>query len=143
MTDRVRRKNLGFTLVELVVVVVIILILAAVLVPNVVKYVSQAQKANCQSDASSILSQVQADYAHDLGALATGEEKYADEQGTYKVDKLEIKLSTTDFDTSYTASGIGGGYCVDQATKSITSFYYCNGTYTSIWISGTGWKTNG
>lgn len=47
-------NNKGFTLVELIVVIVIILILGAVLVPNVLKYVSHAQKARCASDCHSL-----------------------------------------------------------------------------------------
>ena len=63
LLKRLRSNKKGFTLIELIVVVVIILILAAVLVPNVLRYVGQAQRATVKQDAATILTQVQADLA--------------------------------------------------------------------------------
>lgn len=58
-----RKNKKGFTLVELIVVIVIILVLAAVMVPNVLKYVDKANQANTKSDAATILVDVQAQIA--------------------------------------------------------------------------------
>ena len=57
LRDKSKNKK-GFTMVELIVVVVIILILAAVMVPQLLKYVDKAKQANAKADAATILSQV-------------------------------------------------------------------------------------
>ena len=62
LKDRVTNKK-GFTLVELIVVIVIILVLAAVMVPNVLKYVDKAARSNTKQEAAIMLTQVQADVA--------------------------------------------------------------------------------
>ena len=49
----------GFTLVELIVVIVIILILAAVLAPNVTKYIKSAREARARSEALNIINAMQ------------------------------------------------------------------------------------
>lgn len=58
LRERLSNKK-GFTLVELIVVIVIILILAAVLIPNVMRYIDSARKSAFQSEASSYLTELQ------------------------------------------------------------------------------------
>ena len=57
LRERLNKK--GFTLVELIVVIVIILILAAVLVPNVMRYIDQANRAEAKSNAATALTELQ------------------------------------------------------------------------------------
>lgn len=58
LKEKLNNKK-GFTLVELIVVIVIILILAAVLIPNVMRYINEARKSAVQSEASSYLTELQ------------------------------------------------------------------------------------
>ena len=57
LRERLSNKK-GFTLVELIVVIVIILILAAVLIPNVMRYIQSAREAAFQSEASGYLTEI-------------------------------------------------------------------------------------
>lgn len=57
LRERLSNKK-GFTLVELIVVIVIILILAAVLIPNVMRYIDSARKSAFQSEASGYLTEI-------------------------------------------------------------------------------------
>ena len=57
LRERLSNKK-GFTLVELIVVIVIILILAAVLIPNVMRYIESARKSAFQSEASGYLTEI-------------------------------------------------------------------------------------
>ena len=65
-----KRKNGGFTLVELIVVIVIILVLAAVLIPSLLRYVSKAKNAAAINECSEVL-QAAARTAVDLAAEGT------------------------------------------------------------------------
>ena len=58
MKENLKSKK-GFTLVELIVVIVIILILAAVMIPNVMRYIGQARESTFQSEASGYLTEIQ------------------------------------------------------------------------------------
>ncbi|MCE7870130.1 prepilin-type N-terminal cleavage/methylation domain-containing protein [bacterium CPR1] len=49
-----RRKNHGFTLIELMIVIAIIAILAAILVPNFIKARAQGQLTSCKSNLKNI-----------------------------------------------------------------------------------------
>ncbi len=65
-----RKKQNGFTLVEMIVVIVIIGILLAILVPGIVRYVQKAKKVQCDVNRESARRNLQGEmmeaYAHDL-----------------------------------------------------------------------------
>ncbi|MDD2979629.1 MAG: prepilin-type N-terminal cleavage/methylation domain-containing protein [Hespellia sp.] len=131
------RKNEGFTLVELIVVIVIILILAAVLVPNLLKYVDRANQANCKADAATLLTQIQADYANSQTPDGTDVETT---YGGIKVTKAEATVTAAtvkgdDAAAAYFVKAEGNSY------GEITSFAYNNGKYTAVW-SGNAWVVN-
>lgn len=139
------KNKKGFTMVELIVVIVIILVLAAVLVPSLLKYIDQANRANCKADAATMLSQIQADYA----ASQTGAE-----MGTITVaasySGVSVTKSTTEIvaSTNYDAA-IKAEYYVNDKNE-ISSFAYGNGKHTAVWNQGTtaegstsgGWTVN-
>ena len=129
----------GFTLVELIVVIVIILILAAVLVPNVYKYISQASAASCKQDAASALTQLQADVAWDItveeGAASDATGALAGED--YKIAGTAATLDT-DAAASAAADGADGFYYTITDDE-ITAFGYNNGTHYVTWTQADGW----
>ncbi len=53
MVNKLKGKH-GFTLIEVVIVIVIIAILAAILVPNLIKWVDKAKLATLKSEADSV-----------------------------------------------------------------------------------------
>lgn len=135
---RKRCKNKkGFTMVELIVVIVIILILAAVLVPQLLKYVDKANEATCKADAATLLSQIQSDYA-----ASQAEEAGINEPGTG--DNTEMNGVTIDKASTAAVSEAAAdhvAYGVEEASttgfKDVTSLAYNNGKYTAVWASGT------
>lgn len=125
LRDRSKNKK-GFTMVELIVVVVIILILAAVMVPQLLKYVDKAKQANAKADAATILSQVQADYADaqlTKAAYPDANTKVGDvvikDNGTAGKNEAVITIKSTTVDNT--------------TTKEITKFVYNSGDYTVTW----------
>lgn len=80
----IKKNNKGFTLVELIVVVLIIAIIAAVLAPQVVKYVGQAKTNADKHNAAVLKTEVQAavanyvaqGYGFNLSLKATPSEYY-------------------------------------------------------------------
>lgn len=127
---RKKAKNKkGFTLVELIVVIVIILILMAVLVPNMLRYVDKANKANCKADAATILSQLQADFAAAQATEQTGVDALGD---SYTVSGVSVKKDATPGKNE-------AAYKVQEVTDAtgsyseITQFTYNNGKYKATW----------
>lgn len=140
MLKKMRKKaqnKKGFTLVELIVVIVIILILAAVLVPSMLKYIEKANKANCKSDAATILSQLQADYAASMASDVTGEDALAAD-GTFTIGDVSVAPDTTG-----TAVPGGGDGVYTVTNDEISRFVYNNGKYTATWTQGTTGGTGG
>lgn len=86
-------KKQGFTLVELIVVIVIILILAAVLVPQLLRYVDRAQAAVCAENRHTVYIQVMAthtDGTHEtltdaFNALSDNEKEACPSGGVYSI----------------------------------------------------------
>lgn len=68
MLSRIRRKNKGFTLIELMIVVAIIGILAAIAIPNFMNYQCKAKQSEAKSN---------------LGNIRTAEEAYFAEHDVY------------------------------------------------------------
>lgn len=148
MLGKIREKmknKKGFTMVELIVVIVIILILAAALVPQLLKYVDTANRANCQSEAATLLSQLQADWVASQASDQTGVKKAND--GSFTVQTVTIKKATAKV-TDATLTGKGEAYYFDEAItgdagsdySEITSFGYCDGKYKAVWTADDGWK---
>lgn len=147
LRERLNNKK-GFTLVELIVVIVIILILAAVLIPNVMRYIEQARKSTFQSEASGYLTEITglatecyAKYEVDLTSddLKSGG-KYENQltmQST-KVENINIvneETGYTEMDEDATAKTINA-YINGGAVK---KFSYCDGKYFVNWTQEDGW----
>ncbi len=97
MKEKLNNKK-GFTLVELIVVIVIILILAAVMIPNVMRYIGQARESTFQSDASAYLTEVQG-YAAEGYAKDNKDIKNSDDhKKIVREDTTGTELELTDFD---------------------------------------------
>lgn len=128
------KSKKGFTLVELIVVIVIILILAAVMVPSLTKYIGKANMANTKSNASAVLSQLQADAA---GKAALG------------TDDEDIKLPEGDTDymgtrciglSSNAVSGSNqSGFTYMEEDGQVTAFSFGDGKYYLTWNKDAGW----
>ena len=137
----------GFTLVELIVVIVIILILAAVLVPNVTKYVGNARKASVQSDASAVLTQVQADYiAYLAGGSASGVDTDikddSNKKPTYDTTKVN-NVTVTLTDSTYTDPSTNQNAIAKYDGKAIVEFVYRDKDIILKWTQASGsWTTS-
>ena len=130
--NKAGKNKKGFTMVELIVVIVIILVLAAVLVPNVMKYIDKAAQASCKNDAASMLTQVQADVADEFAVKGTIPEEVTvnDNAVAKKVETLTIAAKGT---------GIAGEYTV-TADGQVSSFAYQNGKHYILWSQASGWS---
>lgn len=145
LRERLSNKK-GFTLVELIVVIVIILILAAVLIPNVMRYIESARKSAFQSEASGYLTEVTGfeaewyaktncdlDDADNGWSAAQAAEKYAITQN--KVIDGNGKVTFDDVSEAPSSVGI----FVQVEAGAVTAFGYCDGKYTVYWSQTTGW----
>lgn len=126
LREKTRGKK-GFTLVELIVVIVIILILAAVLVPQLLRYVDRANEAKVRADAATILSQVQADFA--LFKVDNSDITKFPPSG-YKVNGVTV------FRDAWSANPGTARVSFQtnaQGEDTISKFDYNSGTYTVNW----------
>ena len=106
LREKLNNKR-GFTLVELIVVIVIILILAAVLVPNVMRYIRQAREAAFKQEAAAYLTEVQGYEA----------EYYANE----KTDLTDDLWETSGFElTGESTDMVSISWSYSKANKKIT-----------------------
>lgn len=132
LRDKAKSKK-GFTLVELIVVIVIILILAAVLVPQLLRYVDRANQANVRADAATILSQLQADFA---------DSKVENDEfpgNNYNVNGVNV---TEDASGTATAAADAAIFTVTSNNNEdvIVRFQYNNDAYTATWTQADGWE---
>lgn len=74
-----RRKQKGFTLIELIAVIAILVILGAILVPNVLGYRKKAQKSNIQTSAKTLIKAIDT-YNSDKNDLS---DQIGDNSGEY------------------------------------------------------------
>lgn len=91
-----RRREAGFTLMELMVVIVIVAILAAVAVPLYINYVQDAQRTEAKGA---------------IGAVITAQQVYYQKNGgtgyTNNLDDLNVDLSDVDSKWTITIPGSG------------------------------------
>lgn len=157
LRERLSNKK-GFTLVELIVVIVIILILAAVLIPNVMRYISSARESAFQSEASGYMTEITgygaehyAKYGKDLpdgtGSFGAKDDaadpdehgngaKYALTAYDTKVNSVTVKNSDV---SALSGTEAAGTIVVTIEKGAVTSFGYTDGTYYVNWTQDTGW----
>ena len=82
-----RRKERGFTLMELMVVIVIVAILAAVAVPLYINYVRDAQRTEAKGA---------------IGAVITAEQTYLQRNNVYTATLANLNVSLTDLQANWT-----------------------------------------
>jgi MSHA pilin protein MshA len=122
-----RRKQTGFTLIELIVVLVILGILAAVAVPRYASYVSEARIASINGLAGALRSSVmlvQARY------IATG----ATTSPVTMLDGTTVTVATGATTGGIPLSTAGG---IDNAVKVDGTFVYTPGALTGTWNMAT------
>lgn len=135
---RVNNKK-GFTLVELIVVIVIILILAAVLVPNVTKYVANARTASLKSNASAILTQIQADCAASVATSELGGTN--DFKATANQSYTVAGKTVTCVDTINAANIGSAAIQYSTSNNEITGFLYSDSGKYITWSNTGEWGT--
>ena len=87
-----RKKKKGFTLVELIAVIAILAILGAIIVPQIFGYMSKADRSKVQTDATIVLSAVQAYNADNSGAtISVLDDASITKLGTDAVVPLHLK----------------------------------------------------
>ena len=127
LKDRVTNKK-GFTLVELIVVIVIILVLAAVMVPNVIKYVDKAAKSKTKQEAATMLTQVQVEVA----------DNYTTTDEDLKEVKLAEVTATKKANLSLNKKGSKAAEYV-VINGEVTAFAYCDSKHFIRWTAADGW----
>ena len=156
LRERLNKK--GFTLVELIVVIVIILILAAVLVPNVMRYIDQANRAEAKSNAATALTELQGYEAEFYAAedtdlddmpphcIAHGGEHDYDDFALTKIEEDNITVATNSSGAKYSTSSTlkpdsAKGNQVKFYAKDgvIEAFAYATKVYYINWTQSGGW----
>lgn len=158
LRERLSNKK-GFTLVELIVVIVIILILAAVLIPNVMRYISSARESAFQSEASGYMTEITgygaehyAKYGKDLstdagdcfGATETAGNPTTGDGAVYVLTAYGTKVNSVTVvnsgDSKVTGTEDPGTIMVTIEKGAVKSFGYTDGTYFVNWKQDTGWE---
>lgn len=168
LRERLNNRK-GFTLVELIVVIVIILILAAVLIPNVMRYVGQARESAFQNEASGYLTEISgyavehfAKYGKDLGNSSDGiittsdagfgsnevsgnplngaGARYALSGYSNKVTSVRVYCKNTKH-SDFSGSTPAKSITVTVWKGAVIAFSYTDNTYYVNWTQSGGWGT--
>lgn len=134
MKKLMKKKQKGFTLVEVIVVLVILAIMAAILIPSLIGYIDKSRENSIVTETRSIVTAVQ--------SLAS--EKYAkqNDDGNYSLGSaagnavilysdVENLCEISDLSTKITAHSIEGG-----KVKSLT---YISGDKQCVYTAGSGY----
>jgi prepilin-type N-terminal cleavage/methylation domain-containing protein len=107
-----RRREKGFTLMELMVVIVIVAILAAVAVPLYINYVKDAARTEAKGA---------------IGAVITGEQTFYQRYGSFTVDTTQIHVDLSDVSQNWAftlaagPTGIANGFTVTADGRSAST----------------------
>ncbi len=145
LRERLNNKK-GFTLVELIVVIVIILILAAVLIPNVMRYINEARKSTFQSEASGYLTELQG-YEAECYGKNNASITVSDFAATATDGKYTLTLGVIPDVTTYTSgeplvkdvNADGAIVKVSVDKGSVMAFGYADSEHFVSWEAGKGW----
>ena len=144
MKENLKSKK-GFTLVELIVVIVIILILAAVMIPNVMRYIGQARESTFQSDASAYLTEIQgfaAEYyaKNSKDITAAGAPGFTDEYALTNNAKVSFKTPYAEAKGPFSGTDEKDREITVTIDKgAVTEFSYANTEHHINWTQETGW----
>ena len=128
MLNRLNSKK-GFTLIEIVIVIVIIAILAAILVPQITRWIDKSRIATLKSEADSIR----------LSVVAAVDHEYADTVHSATITSADVsddfwtelsKMANTQLSTSNLSFTLVNG--------AITTMEYTKGNHTATY-DGTDW----
>jgi prepilin-type N-terminal cleavage/methylation domain-containing protein len=139
-----KRKNKGFTLVELIVVLVILAILAAILVPALLGYIDRAKKQQIVLNAKSCLTAAQAEfsemYARDEKLVhPTGDDGHV--FGLQEDDTAETIMNVADVpDCKVLVVGCKGLMVPGTRSGYKISFVYYKEGNDAIYFDGTSWQ---
>ncbi len=117
-----RRKNRGFTLVELIVVITIIAILAALLVPVISKYIEQATEATGNANARAVYA---AGAALGAKAIANGTPRTNNATNADRVDYLGSNfagIATVTYDSNGSVNTATWKATTDADTEHIYTY---------------------
>lgn len=129
------KNKKGFTLIEIVIVIVIIAILAAILVPNLTRWIDKAKLASFKTEADTVRNAVAAQILVELkdGASAAGatQADFRPEFWTEVSEEVNKQLQCTDSDKDgYVTFTVDNGGLIE--------FRYYSDGHTAI-FDGTEW----